>query len=139
MWLALALFFAWFPSEAFAHPGQSWGDPLAELDASLAPQQLSTRALLAMELPRLIVSTNPRVRHTIMDNPFMHALFKGVRMPGLSTARASVRVPDPRIMMLALRPHGAGGVLRLRVRFDVGLFDNTGPLRRFLSLRRSDV
>ena len=69
----------------------------------------------------------------------MRALFKGVRMPGLSTPRALLRAPDERIMMLAVRPRGAGGVLRFRVRFDSGLFENVGPFRRFLITRRSDV
>lgn len=133
-WLAIALLAA-STSTAFAHP-ESTSDVLA-IDEALAPRD-STRALLAMELPRLVVAAHPRIRRSIMDNPFMRALFKGVRVPGLDTPRSQLRVPDERIVMLALRPRGAGGVLRFRVRFDSGLFDNTGPLRRFLLMRRDD-
>lgn len=110
-----------------------------ELQLELDATWIVELAIPEIELPRLVAPATPRASRSILHNPFMHALFKGVRVPGLDTARAQVRLPDERVAMLALRPRGAGGVLRFRVRFDSGLYDNTGPLRRFLSLRRSDL
>lgn len=121
----------WLPSQALAHPGQpGWNDPLAEIDAALTPTQLSPRAILAAELPRLMVTHAPKARNTIMDIPFLRALFKGVQVPAFLPEG-----PSQRVMMLAVRPRGTGGLLRFRVRFDSALAQS-GPLRRYLWMRR---
>ncbi len=96
--------------------------------------EFSTRALLAFELPRLVLAFERSARHrpSILDNPFMVALFKGVRVPPLNEL-----APEERILMVAVRPRGLGGLLRFRVRFDSNLLrrHRDGPLRRFIRSR----